>query len=170
MTAPAAPAAPSSPSSPPTPAPGVPADAGPALQLDPVERPDEALRQAIQAPLAAYNTAVAGPSGHQPLAVVLRDADGTVQGGLWGHTAYGWLYTQLLVVPDGHRAQGLGAALMARAEAMALSRGCRHAWVDTIFGARGFYERLGYRVFGELPDHPPGHTRSFLRKDLDADR
>lgn len=136
------------------------------MRLEPVERPDDGLRQAIQAPLAAYNGAIAGPSGHQPLAVVLRDEAGKVQGGLWGHTAYGWLYTQLLVVPDGHRTRGLGAALMAHAEAMARDRGCRHAWVDTIFGARGFYERLGYRVFGELPEHPPGYTRSFLCKDL----
>ena len=32
--------------------------------------------------------------------------------------------------------------------------------------ARRFYERLGYAVFGELPDHPRGFTRSFLQKTL----
>jgi hypothetical protein len=38
--------------------------------------------------------------------------------------------------------------------------------VDTQFGARPFYERLGYSVFGELPDYPPGFSRVFLRKSL----
>ena len=52
------------------------------------------------------------------------------------------------------------------AEEEARRRGCHHAWVDTQFGARPFYEKLGYRVFGELPDYPPGYNRSFLQKAL----
>ena len=60
----------------------------------------------------------------------------------------------------------LGRELMRAAEAEALRRGCTHAWVDTQFGGRGFYERLGYTVFGELTDYPPGYTRTFLKKSL----
>jgi ribosomal protein S18 acetylase RimI-like enzyme len=38
-------------------------------------------------------------------------------------------------------------------------------WLDTFsFQARGFYEKLGYTVFGEIENHPPGHSRFFLRK------
>jgi GNAT superfamily N-acetyltransferase len=129
-------------------------------------QPDDDLRRAIMAPLLAYNTALAGPSGHQTLALAVRDADGRVCGGLWAATAYGWLYTQLLAVPEAARGQGLGRQLMQAAEAEARQRGCHHAWVDTQFGARGFYERLGYTQFGHLPDYPPGHTRSFLQKAL----
>jgi len=136
------------------------------VNIELVAEPHDALRRAIQAPLSAYNDALGGPSGHQALALAVRDGNGAVCGGLWGHTAYGWLYTQLLAVPAAARGQGLGRALMAAAEAEALRRGCKHAWVDTIFGARGFYERLGYTVFGELADHPPGFTRSFLKKAL----
>jgi len=128
--------------------------------------PDEALRLAIQAPLVAYNEAIAGPSGFRLLGVALKDAEGSACGGLWGHTAFGWLYIQLLAVPQAARGRGLGRELVREAEREAVARGCRHAWVDTIFGAQGFYERLGYRVFGELPDHPPGFTRRFLAKDL----
>lgn len=57
-------------------------------------------------------------------------------------------------------------AYVLAAEAEARRRGCHHAWVDTQFGARGFYERLGYVAFGELPDYPPGFVRTFLRKTL----
>ena len=133
-----------------------------------VQAPDDAVRQAIAAPLLQFNTALAGPSGHQALALVLRDKTGAVTGGLWGATGYGWLYTQLLVVPAELRGSGVGRTLLQRAENEALARGCQYAWVDTQFGARAFYERLGYTVFGELPDYPPGFARSFLRKALRA--
>jgi GNAT superfamily N-acetyltransferase len=128
---------------------------------------DEAVRRAIVAPLMAYNESQAGPSEHRPLAVVLRDASQLVVGGLWGATGYGWLYTQLLVVPESARGQGLGTRLMAFAEAEARVRGCGNAWLDTFqFQARAFYERLGYSCFGELPHYPAGCTRSFMRKSL----
>lgn len=136
------------------------------MRIELVDQPDEPLRQAIQAPLRAYNEQRGGPSGHRALAISLHDDAGRIVGGLWGATAYGWLYTQLLVVPPDQHGKGLGTRLMAAAEDAARTRGCHHAWVDTIFGARGFYERLGYRVFGELADHPPGFTRSFLTKAL----
>ena len=39
--------------------------------------------------------------------------------------------------------------------------------MDTFsFQARPFYEKLGYRVFGQLPDYPRGQTRYFLAKAL----
>lgn len=136
------------------------------MKIELVDQPDEPLRQAIQAPLRDYNEKIGGPSGHRTLALSLRDAQGRIVGGLWGSTAYGWLYTQLLAVPADQHGKGLGTRLMAAAEDEARSRACHAAWVDTIFGARGFYERLGYRVFGELADHPLGFTRSFLTKAL----
>ena len=136
------------------------------MKIELAAEPDEALRRAILAPLVAFNEALAGPSGHRPLALVLRDADGSACGGLWGSTAYGWLYTQMLVVPEAARGRGLGRELMRAAEAEALRRGCTRAWVDTQFGGRGIYERLGYTVFGELADYPPGFTRTFLQKSL----
>jgi hypothetical protein len=51
-----------------------------------------------------------------------------------------------------------------------VQRGCQYVWLDTYsFQARPFYEKLGYRVFGQLPDHPPGHTRFFMFKTLRND-
>ena len=44
-------------------------------------------------------------------------------------------------------------------------RGCRHAYLDTFdFQALGFYQKLGYELFGHLDDYPPGHTKYFLQK------
>jgi len=126
----------------------------------------DAVRQAIAGPLIRYNEALAGPGQYRPLVLALRDASDALVGGLWASTGYGWLYTQMLLVPDSLRGQGVGQRLMREAEEEARRRGCHHAWVDTQFGARPFYERLGYTVFGELPDYPPGFTRSFLQKAL----
>lgn len=136
-------------------------------RIEIAESPDDSLRAQIAAPLLAFNTALAGPSAHRALALVLRADDGRVVGGLWGATAHRWLYTQMLVVPEAARGQGLGARLMQQAEGVARARGCLGAWVDTQFGARRFYEHLGYTVFGELPDYPPGFSRTFLFKRLD---
>lgn len=136
------------------------------MKIDLIADADDALRRAIMAPLLAFNEAQAGPSGQRTLALAVRDAHGVVCGGLWGTTAHGWLYTQMLAVPASARGQGLGRELMRAAEAEARHRGCAHAWVDTQFGARGFYEHLGYTLFGALPDYPPGFSRSFLQKAL----
>ena len=128
---------------------------------------DDSLRSQIVAPLVRHNEDQVGPSGHRPLAVVLRDATHTVCGGMWGATSYGWLYTQLLVVPAAARGTGIGTRLMRLAESQALERGCHSAWLDTFqWQARGFYEHIGYECFGELPDYPKGFSRSFMRKRL----
>jgi GNAT superfamily N-acetyltransferase len=127
---------------------------------------DEDIRKTIVQTLVRYNEGVAGPSQHRALVVAIRDEVGAVMGGLWGATAHGWLYTQMLSVPLGLQGQGVGRALMAQAEKEAQARGCRNAWVDTQFGARGFYEKLGYTCFGELGDYPPGFSRVFLQKAL----
>jgi hypothetical protein len=34
------------------------------------------------------------------------------------------------------------------------------------FQAPGFYRRLGWRVFGEIPCDPPGTSRVFLTKNF----
>ena len=129
---------------------------------------DEEVRRAIVAPLAQYNESQAGPSGNRPLVVEVRDANGAIVGGLWGVTAYGWLFTQLLVVPESSRGQGLGRRLMLLAEAEAMKRGCHAAWLDTFeFQAKAFYEQIGYSSFGTLPDFPKGSSRYFMCKQLE---
>ena len=128
---------------------------------------DPAQRALIAAPLRAFNMRAIGSNHFEPLSIVLRDAHGQVVGGLWGHTACGWLYTELLVVPEASRGSGIGAALMDRAEREAIARGCHSAWLDTHgFQAKGFYEKLGHAEFGRLDDFPMGHARHFFRKQL----
>jgi GNAT superfamily N-acetyltransferase len=119
--------------------------------------------------LSAFNTIEVGASGREALAVLIRDTNGKVTGGLSGYTAWGWLFTQLLYIPEGERGKGLAGKILAKAEEEAARRGCHSAWIDT-FNPQALraYLRQGYEIFGELPDFPKGGTRTFLRKVLVA--
>jgi GNAT superfamily N-acetyltransferase len=131
-----------------------------------VDDDHESTRKAILQPLVAFNTSKAAPSGYRPIAFAIDDDRGNTIGGLSGYTEYGWLFVELLVVPESLRGQGVGTELMRRAEAEAVARGCHGAWLDTFeFQARGFYERLGYTCFGELKNYPTG-PRFFMSKRL----
>ena len=131
------------------------------------ETPTAADREAVLALLIAYNDSQAGPSGYQPLAVLLLDAAGLTIGGLWGRSVYDWIYIDFLAVPEPLRRQGVGSQLMRRAEAAAVERGLAGIWLDNYgFQARGFYEKFGYEIFGTLDDHPRGSQRFFCRKRL----
>lgn len=125
------------------------------------------VRKAIIAPLVEYNSSQAGPSRNRPIVVLVRDRDNAVVGGLWGHTEYEWLFIQLLIVPERLRGRGVGTEIMQLAEREAIDRGCHSAWLDTFeFQARGFYERIGYECFGELPNYPRGFSRFLMKKRL----
>lgn len=88
-------------------------------------------------------------------------------GGLIGRMAYDWAVIELLYVPTDMRGTGAGQSLVARAEELARDRGCVGIWLDSFgFRAPGFYQKLGYEVFGELPENPRGQSRFFLRKLL----
>ncbi len=138
-------------------------------EIELTDTPDPASRDVLLKNLVAYNDAQAGPLGWRMLALLVRNDSGEVTGGLWARTAFGWLFVELLFIPEDRRGGGLGTTLMQRAEEEAVRRGCRHAWLDTFsFQARGFYEKLGYRVFGTLEDYPVGHSRFFMSKSLAA--
>jgi len=66
------------------------------------------------------------------------------------------------------RGRGVARALMVEAERIARERGRTLLTLDTAVdqGAGPFYEKLGYRVFGTLENHPAGHQHYFMTKQL----
>lgn len=138
------------------------------VRLDFVAEASRDLRETILQGVRAFNAKlfVGAPIG-QDLAIAITDESGAAVGGLLGRTAGGWLAIELIFVPEHLRGQGLASRLVAMAEAEARTRGCHAAWLDTLNpDARRLYEKLGYTVFGTLPDYPVGFTRAFLRKAL----
>ncbi len=110
-----------------------------------------------------------GPCVIEPMALLLRDPDGSVVGGLWGRIVYTWLVIEILVVPRHRRGIGAGTALMAQAEQAARARGCTGIQLTRLdVQAPSFYERLGFSTFGVQPDVPPGHRCFHLLKRLDG--
>lgn len=136
-----------------------------ALELTADPDPDELA--IIGDSLAAFNAGDVGPAERQALAILVRDEEEAIQGGLSGYTAWGWLYVQWLWISEAHRGKGLAGRLLAMAEAEAVDRGCHGAYIDTFNPqALSAYRRAGYTVFGELADFPRGRTRWFLQKPL----
>jgi GNAT superfamily N-acetyltransferase len=107
-------------------------------------------------------------TGNEPprtVAYFLRDEQrriiGGVQGLLWGRS----MHIDVLWVDEHHRGQGLGAKLMSAIENYAADHAHPLIYLETTsFQALPFYEGLGYRIFGELPEISEGHTMFFLKK------
>lgn len=117
--------------------------------------------------LAAYNRETFGRVDTRTLDVLVRDANGEIVGGLLGHSSLGLFFLDLFYLPKELRRGGLGSRVMAEAEAEARRRGCTATFVYTVtFQAPDFYEKYGYRRFGEIPCPPDGATRIFLTKPL----
>jgi predicted N-acetyltransferase YhbS len=137
------------------------------LRIERSQNPTDEEREAILTPLRAYNAAQAGPSSAQPLALLVRDDNGEILGGLYGRFFYQWLFIELLSVPEQARGQGMGSKLMQMAEDLAWEKECVGIWLDTFdFQAPQFYKRLGYSELGQIADYPPGHKRFFFQKRL----
>jgi GNAT superfamily N-acetyltransferase len=130
------------------------------------DAPTPELNAAITAVLTEYNKKVV-PYDRRPLTIVVRDADGHVEGGIVGRTQWGWLLVEIFALPEGRRGQGLGQRLLQMAEDEARRRGCHHAYLTTMsWQAKPFYEKLGYREYGRLDDFPTGHCRHHMMKAL----
>ena len=118
--------------------------------------------------LAAYNRERIGRADSQILDLLVRDERGEIVGGLLGHTSLRLFFLDLFYLPPELRRGGLGTRVISEAETEARRRGCTAAFVVTVtFQAPGFYEKHGYRRFGEIPCPPDGATRIFLSKVLD---
>ncbi|WP_420233492.1 GNAT family N-acetyltransferase [Pseudomonas sp. ABY48] len=137
------------------------------LRIERTDTPTEQERQAILAPLRAYNTAKTGGSAPELVAWLVRDEQDEIVGGLYGRVFFRWLYIELLVVPEQARGQGTGSTLMQMAEELAREKNCVGIWLDTFdFQAPEFYRRHGFTEVGQIGDYPPGHQRFFFQKRL----
>ena len=141
------------------------------IQLSP--EPTEEERDFIVTHLRAFNDtqspAMQAMRGTPPqrLHVILRAADGTIMGGLIASIEWHWLDIGYLWLDERARGQDYGTQLIRVAEDAARQRGCTRSKVGTFsFQARGFYEKMGYRVVGQIDDYPPGATDYTLVKEM----
>jgi ribosomal protein S18 acetylase RimI-like enzyme len=132
-----------------------------------IEKPEEGAWGVIGRGVGAYNKVQAGDNQFQRLCYVLQDKNDEILGGVLCEVYWEWLYIDLLWVKEELRGNGYGRQLMETVEKKAKESGAKNAYLDTFsFQAPEFYEKLGYQVFGELKDFPPGQDRFYMRKDL----
>ncbi len=100
-------------------------------------------------------------------AVFARNDENKVVGGIRATAFWNYCIIELLWLADETRGSGIGSQLMAQAEFFAKEKGFYYMRTETLsFQAKPFYEKLGYRVFGQLEDYPQGHTTYCLVKKL----
>ena len=103
------------------------------------------------------------------LGLVIDDPKLGSVGGVYGKLLLGnCLSIDVLWVYEKFRNLGYASKLMHAIEDAAIKLGSHLAMVDTFdFQALGFYQKLGYEVFGILDDCPcVGNKRYFLKKSL----
>src|SRR5512136_314007 len=86
--------------------------------------------QFIRQKLNEYNSGFVHPDNHERLCLVVRRGDKVI-GGLVGGTYWNWLYIELFWVDENERNTGLGTRILARAEEIAIQRGCKNAHLET---------------------------------------
>ena len=78
-----------------------------------------------------------------------------------------WVFITELYITDEYRGRNIGTELIRMAENFAKKNQCDGIKTETWdFQAKGFYEKMGFSVFGTLPDHPVGAIDYFLKKKL----
>jgi GNAT superfamily N-acetyltransferase len=131
------------------------------------EHPEQSAWGIIGRGITDYNQQQAGDDRAQRICFVIQGPDQKTMGGVVAVIYWDWLYIDLMWMQEELRGCGYGSRLLILAENEARKRGAKHAFLDTFsFQAPGFYEKQGYRMFGELQDFPQGCQRYFMTKQL----
>ncbi len=133
------------------------------IDRDPTDSDVEEIRQS----LVAYNIARSGYNERFKAAVLVRNDDGSLAGGVY---AYGWggcFEVELLWVSEDRRGEGIGTRLMSAVEEEARRLGFSKIVLDTFsFQAPEFYRRLGFEQVAMIDDFPEGHGYFVFVKHL----
>ena len=139
---------------------------GPRIDIVSGERANE-VTQFVRVGLGRFNESKAGERKLRPLILSLVDEQGHVVGGVVGESFWNAIHIEMLWVADEQRGRGYGKRLLEAAEIEARARGGEVVYLNTFsFQAPMFYERLGYKKFGELADVPKGEKRIWYAKRL----
>jgi len=138
------------------------------VALEVTDAPTAAQRDSVLHALRVFATAAVGRPDDKGYAVLVRDgAQGDIAGGLIAYSRWQEFFIDLIALPEHLRGQGLGARLLAMAEAEARARGCSLIWLDSYaFQSNGFYERHGFEVFATFDGPGPIYPRLFFKKGL----
>ncbi|MCE7568200.1 GNAT family N-acetyltransferase [Aliivibrio fischeri] len=100
-------------------------------------------------------------------ALFARNDENEIIGGIQASVVWSYCVLELLWLSEETRGSGIGSKLMTELELFSKEKGLHQIRTETLdFQAKPFYEKNGYRVYGEINDSPKGHTTYFLVKEL----
>ncbi len=117
--------------------------------------------------MLSYHASNGHPRKVDTHSILIKDDTDTLIGCVIATFLYNGMEIATLWVDEKSRGKGLGKKLMDMAEDEGKKRGATFAYTNTFtWQAPGFYEKLGYTLYGKLDDFPVGNTLSYYRKDL----
>ena len=121
----------------------------------------------LEARLLEFNGAQVPGYAYENVIFNAVDDEDAVIAGIHGQIGCGWLYVVSLWVAADCRGQGLGRRLLHTLEKAAAAKDCHGAYLYTYsFQSPRFYERCGYRIFGQLEPFCGPHAKYFMKKTL----
>lgn len=127
--------------------------------------PGEDLEFAVDQ-LKKYNRSFTGPFETEQFGFIAKDDSGEVVGAINGNTEWEWVFIKHLWVREDYREMGLGSDLMEAIIQEANKRGRYKYYLSTFeFQAPEFYKKLGFEIFGTLPQVSGNYDSFYLKRE-----
>lgn len=103
----------------------------------------------------------------QTFLLSISSEDGRLTAGCKGEIAFRSAHVSELWDSESHRGEGIGSKLLLEAESLSRTYSCNRIHLETQNeNARRLYEKLGYRVFGELHNYEGKQLFYYLEKAI----
>jgi GNAT superfamily N-acetyltransferase len=108
-----------------------------------------------------------GNTSFEPFGFLVHDHNEALIAGCTGVFMYGVLNIKLLWVDEIMRSKGLGRQLLEKAEIFAKQNNCRYTTLESFdWQAKGFYEKMGYKVEFSYDGYDNDSKFYFFRKKI----
>ena len=122
---------------------------------------------ALSKGLLAHHASQGHPRTWKKFCIFLKNKENKAQAGIIVTFTWNGMHIDSLWVDISLRGKDYGTKLMHMAEKEALKRNCTIAFTDTFsWQAPGFYEKLGYTLYGQLEGFPEDNSLSYYSKKL----
>ncbi len=141
------------------------------LKIEVSVQPSEHQLQVISDGISAFNAPYLPNDGEFEsglrFAVMAQNEQGEYVGGLQASVVWSYCVLELLWLSEETRGQGVGSQLIEQLVVFAKEKQLTQIRTETLdFQAKPFYEKQGFKVYGEIDDSPKGHKTYFLVKVL----
>lgn len=122
-------------------------------------------KQLMSEGMLKHHASQGHPRKTNTFSILLKDSNGILKGVVVASILWNGMHIDTLWVDVTIRNQKWGSKLMKLVEKEGRSRGATVAYTDTFtWQAPGFYEKMGYSLYGKIDNFPPGNSLSYFSK------